>query len=195
AAGLGLTAASLMGFDLREKATKLVLMGRGEQVASLTGRSEIWEEVGRFQAKRPWLGWGFDSFWTPEHVEKVTENVGWGVRESHSAWLDVGLATGRLGLLLLASGLAAGWIAALRQSRREDRPGGSADPLPAYLAATLSFAMLTGFTESAMSMVLFTPFMVVCGLTKLLCFPKDAPTDDATDVPDAARQIAAARPS
>ena len=176
AAALGLMLAWSAGADPLGGALDAALMGRGEQVSSLTGRVEIWEEVGRFTARRPWAGWGYDSFWTPPHVAEVSENCGWGLREAHSAYRDVLLSVGLVGLLLLVPALLWAWFAAARRyaagERAGDRGAGHGDPLAGYVAALLAVGLLNAFTESAMSMVLFTPFVICCGLAKLFVFPQ-----------------------
>ena len=163
------------GGDPLGAAAGAATMGRNEQLGSLTGRHEIWAEVGRFTSMRPWAGWGYDSFWTPPHVAEVSENVGWGLRESHSAYRDVLLGTGKIGLLLLVPALLWAWLAAcLRYAKAErlaDRGVGPGDPLAGFVGGTLAVGLLNGFTESAMSMVLFTPFVICCGLAKLYVFP------------------------
>jgi len=157
-------------------------LGRKEQISSLTGRHEIWAEVGRFTAQRPLAGWGYDSFWTPEHVAIVSENCGWGLREAHSSYRDVLLSVGLIGLWTLVPALLCAWFVAVRryaagERRAEGRPGvpgeGVGEPLAGYVAGLLAVGLLNAFTESAMTMVLFTPFLICCGLAKLFVFPQE----------------------
>ncbi|MEM9703066.1 MAG: O-antigen ligase family protein, partial [Planctomycetota bacterium] len=180
--GLFLMAAFSLGADPLGGALDAATMGRTEQLSSLTGRHEIWEEIGRFMARRPLVGFGYDSFWTPEHVSIVSENCGWGLREAHSAYRDVLLSVGKIGLFLLVPSLALAWFVAARRYAAQERaaegiagrpPVGVGDPLAGYLAGLLAVGLLNAFTESAMSMVLFTPFMICCGLAKLFVFPQE----------------------
>ena len=170
------------GADPLGGALDAATLGRGEQLSSLTGRHEIWAEVGRFIEKRPLAGWGYDTFWTPDHVAIVSENCGWGLREAHSSYRDVLLSVGRIGLWLLVPTLLWAWAASARryaagERRAEGRGGapgaGDGDPLAGYVAALLAVGLLNAFTESAMSMVLFTPFLICCGLAKLFVFPRE----------------------
>ena len=185
--GSGLLMLALsVGADPLRGAAEAATMGRKEQLGSLTGRHEIWAEVGRFTAMRPWAGWGYDSFWNPAHVAEVSENVGWGLRESHSAYRDVLLGVGRVGLFLLVPALLWAWVTAcLRYARAErlaDRGFGPGDPLAGFVGGTLAVGLLNAFTESAMSMALFTPFVICCGLAKLYVFPDAvAPGPDGYD--------------
>ncbi|QDT17758.1 O-antigen ligase family protein [Alienimonas californiensis] len=180
--GLFLLVALSLGSDPLGGALDAATLGRKEQISSLTGRHEIWEEIGRFTDRRPLAGFGYDTFWTPEHVAIVSENCGWGLREAHSAYRDVLLSVGLIGLWLLVPALVWGWFAAARryaagERRAEGRPGapgvGTGDPLAGYVAGLLAVGLLNAFTESAMSMVLFTPFLICCGLAKLYVFPQE----------------------
>ena len=190
AGALGL--ALSVGADPLGGALDAATLGRGEQLSSLTGRTEIWAEVGRFTARRPLAGWGYDSFWTPGHVAEVSENVGWGLREAHGAYRDVRLSVGRIGLWLLVPGLLWAWCLAARRyargERRADRGDGFGDPLAGYVAALLAVGLLNACTESAMVMVVFTPFLICCGLAKLFVFPREtvSPFRPASGGPSAA---------
>ena len=166
--GGGLLAVLACGYDPTEGAIDAALMGRKEQVTSLTGRTAIWEEVGRFTVRCPSAGWGYDSFWTPDHIATVSENCGWGLREAHSAYRDVLLSVGRVGLALLLAGLVGAWVSAARRSA--DPLAGPADPLAGYAAGFLAAALLNGLTESAMTMVLTPAFLASCVLCRMMLF-------------------------
>jgi exopolysaccharide production protein ExoQ len=75
--------------------------------SSLNGRTSLWETLGVYIAERPWRGYGYGSFWTPQHIEDVSQEEGWAIEEAHSAYLDQLLAIGILGvvayILLLVS--------------------------------------------------------------------------------------------
>ena len=178
--GGGLLAVLACGVDPTRGAVDAALMGRQEQVGSLTGRTAIWEEIGRFMDERPTAGWGYDSFWTPEHIAVVSENCGWGLREAHSAYRDVLLSVGRVGLALLLAGLVGAWVTAARRAAAFGR--GATDPLAGYLAGFLAAALLNGLTESAMNMVLTPAFLACCALCRMMLF-------DRTDRPRPTPQL------
>ncbi len=190
--GAALMLALSIGADPLGGALDAATMGRSEQISSLTGRHEIWAEIGRFMDRRPLAGFGYDTFWTPEHVAIVSENCGWGLREAHSSYRDVLLSVGKVGLCLLVPALVWAWAAAALRYARGERhadaytnhtstaqaraggPGcGEGDVLAGYVAGLLAVGLLNAFTESAMGMVLFTPFLICCGLAKLFVYPQE----------------------
>lgn len=111
--------------------------------ATLTGRTEIWEAVVPSIRERPWLGWGYDAFWSGQHppAEAVWQRVG-PVVHSHNAALDVAAQLGLVGLALLAAAIAVvsarGWLAM--------RGGSLLHAVPLLL---LIFLVLYGVTEGS----------------------------------------------
>lgn len=66
---------------------------------TFTGRDEIWKFALRHIAERPWLGYGYASFWQTPIVTGLEENfeASWDVRgigSGHNSYLDAALAFG-----------------------------------------------------------------------------------------------------
>ncbi|MCK8608672.1 O-antigen ligase [Agromyces sp. C10] len=80
----------------------LELFGKGED---LTGRLDIWEAVIGLATERPWLGWGWVSYWAPwvEPYDDLAVRKGVEYLQAHNAWLDVWMQLGVLGLIAFAS--------------------------------------------------------------------------------------------
>lgn len=133
---------------------QLLLMGRAEQAESLTGRIPIWTELAPFIAGRFWTGFGYDSFWTPDHIDHVSTRVEWGVREAHSAYIETILSIGVIGLGLLLTMTATGLAQAAWGFRRH------AQPAAGVTAGLLVYGLLNSFTESGMTMPLFPTFLL-----------------------------------
>ncbi|WP_310820530.1 O-antigen ligase family protein [Stratiformator vulcanicus] len=157
----------LAGVDLAGEVSDAALMGRKEQAESLTGRLPIWTELMPYAAQNWLLGFGYDSFWTPTHIADVSEEVQWGVREAHSAYLDTILSVGVIGLSLLVAALLAHLARAGRLYVR------SKHPLAGWLFALLVFGLINAFTESAMAMTLYIPFLMITGMLHLSFFAED----------------------
>lgn len=71
--------------------------------ATLTGRTIIWDFVGREIDRHSLLGWGYQSFWLVPGSPVYTEAPGW-VRimpNAHNGYYDTILETGHVGLVVL----------------------------------------------------------------------------------------------
>lgn len=77
-----------------------VLAGLGRD-ATLTGRTFIWMGVLRSLSERPWLGYGYQAFWTADNDEAMyIWSVFWGAYHSHNGYLDLLLNVGVIGAVL-----------------------------------------------------------------------------------------------
>ena len=139
----------------------ILLMGRTEQAESLTGRLPIWQEVWKYICERPLCGYGYDSFWTPEHIDRISNEVEWGVREAHSSYLEVWLNLGLIGLFLLVGLLCSSVVIAGWRYRSQHNPAAG------LLCALGAYGLLNSFTESGLVMPLFVPFLMGMALFQL----------------------------
>ena len=80
--------------------TVFALLGRD---ASLTGRTDIWIALLDFIKQRPLLGYGYGSFWAIDSNPGnwVRETLQWDAPTAHNGWLEITLALGLVGLVLL----------------------------------------------------------------------------------------------
>jgi O-antigen ligase len=107
--------------DTVTHAHNAALLGRSAQSdnpSTLSGRTLLWEDLLHFASARPWLGYGFDSFWTPVHIAEVSLRRGWVITQSHSGYIEALLNVGRIGASLLVMLLFGGFLAALTRYRR-----------------------------------------------------------------------------
>ncbi|MEM6557050.1 MAG: O-antigen ligase family protein [Pseudomonadota bacterium] len=76
------------------------LLGRD---ATLTGRTDIWFALADNIEERPWLGYGYGAFWAPESAPGnwLREALQWDAPTAHNGWLEVTVALGLIGLILL----------------------------------------------------------------------------------------------
>lgn len=78
---------------------KLVLLGREDaDVYTLTGRMPLWKESFGYAGNRIFLGYGYNSFLTPERILQLSYSQNWGISELHSAYLETLLGVGLIGL-------------------------------------------------------------------------------------------------
>lgn len=115
-----------------------LLVGAIGRDLTLTGRTDIWEASAPAVAAEPWLGYGYYAFWLPENGPAywVREAVQWQVASAHSAWLELALGLGRVGVVLFALQLT---VTLMRGARAVFDPVAGLWA-PAFLAA---FAMYT----------------------------------------------------
>jgi O-antigen ligase len=112
---------------------------------SLTGRVPLWDEVLTMIAQRPWLGYGYNSFWLGWNGPSalVWESVRWDPVHAHNGFLDLVLDLGVVGLGLFALS----FIFSLPRAINAARWGADASALwPLYY---LVFMLLYNMTESS----------------------------------------------
>jgi O-antigen ligase len=161
---LVLLLASLAGIDLATDIPKLLTMGRSGEVSTLTGRTDLWEELTPYAEQRLLLGYGYGAFWSPEHIIDVSSALSWGISAAHSAYLDTILAIGLVGAgLLVVVALAGLW-----QSARAFRANGNA--AAGLAVALLAACLVGGLTESDFALPSFSTFLAACGLCQVAFF-------------------------
>ena len=126
AAGLALMASAAAfiileayGFDLMQ----LVLRALGKD-DTLTGRTLLWNIAIDAYESRPWSGFGYKAWWAVEETGApfVKYITGSEAGSFHNTFLEVAVAFGHAGLLLLVLGLVASFIVALRAHFLDGRP-------------------------------------------------------------------------
>ncbi len=143
-----------------------ILLGRDDpdSVGTFTGRTMIWEDAGYYIRQRPILGYGYGGFWTPTHINVISDEEKWGVPDGHSAYIDYLLTLGTVGLVAYTLLLFAGIRRAFRFHRL------SRNSAFAFCGAFLVFCALDGFFESAIgeaSILLFLCMVVLARLVKI----------------------------
>lgn len=125
--------------------TDVFMMGRKDtqNTASLSNRAPLWAELMDSVEQHPILGAGFEAFWSPERVEKVSFDQGWMVPHAHNTYLDQTLSLGVVGAGLYTLTLVGGCFVAWK--RYSHRPS-ERTLLPPLL---LTWLALLSLTESA----------------------------------------------
>ncbi len=169
AALAGLWLVMVLGYDPLTDFHDTLLLGRAEESDTLSGRAFIWPEVLYFVQLRPWLGYGFESFWTPARIESVSSNLGWGLREAHNSYLEMLLSLGIVGLVLTLLLIAAGLWTSIRGYRL------SRDPAYALPLGLLIFGLINAGLESGIVTIELVPFILGCSLLRLAFFADAGP--------------------
>ncbi|AMB57852.1 O-antigen ligase family protein [Microterricola viridarii] len=130
------------------------LLGALGKSEDLTGRFDIWSAVTELASQRPVAGWGWVSYWAPwvEPFDDLAVRKGVTYLQAHSAWLDVWLQLGVIGVVLFAAlvigTLWRSWFLAVdrpRDSLADDRPYAASALVPFLLMIAL---LVQSFTES-----------------------------------------------
>ncbi len=114
--------------------------------ATFTGRTDIWTFGLQAAQLRPWTGYGFAAFWGTSAVQNLPQGTEWAAAaaHSHNGYLDIALAMGVPGLLLL---IAVVVIAPLRDFHAADRAGNNG-PLALALLQVWLFGLYLSSLES-----------------------------------------------
>lgn len=91
----------------------------GSNIASLTGRTDLWPPVIDLIKRRPIVGWGVDAVNSPagEKVQEVLPGIG----QAHNAYLEAGLMGGLPAALAWGLSLAAALVGSWRLPRLDPR--------------------------------------------------------------------------
>lgn len=147
----------MMGVDAQAEAKEAALMGRKEQTESLTGRLPLWEELSHYVERRPLHGYGYDSFWTADHIDRVSTAMEWGIREAHNGYLETTLGLGLIGLTIVL--IAIVW--AISHSFWLFWKTGV--PEFGWVMAMGVYSIINSCTESGMTYPMLAPFSVITG--------------------------------
>jgi exopolysaccharide production protein ExoQ len=90
----------MSGGALSKTLFAMSLMGRAG-TTDMSGRTPMWQMCYRYIVERPLTGYGYDAFWSPAHVVKVSSEQGWNISVGHSVYLDTMLGVGAIGLIIL----------------------------------------------------------------------------------------------
>lgn len=78
----------------------IVVDGLGKDL-TLTGRTQLWEELFKKVAEQPWLGYGYFGFWSSQQQDLLNKvQHGWVPTHAHSGFLELTLFVGIVGLVL-----------------------------------------------------------------------------------------------
>jgi exopolysaccharide production protein ExoQ len=171
----GLLVLLLAGLDADALLAKVAFLGRQEETESLSGRTTIWPVVESYISKRFWLGYGFESFWNADSIEAVSTECEWGVREAHSAYRDMLLSLGMIGLTLYLLTVLSGMVNAFMNFISSRRV------CALFCMGLVVNGLFNGMFESGMAIVSFPTFMIATGLTRLAFFQPSAACVPASD--------------
>jgi len=139
-----------------------VLLGREDPTTyTLTGRIPLWNECLEYVSKRPFIGYGYNSFWTPHHIREISDDQEWGVSAGHSVYLELLLNVGIIGMITFVLI----FILGIKKSVKYLKV--SRNIVYAFLCALLVFCLFDGILESAIINPSFLMFLSMVVLARL----------------------------
>jgi exopolysaccharide production protein ExoQ len=107
------TAVILGALQISMNLKDVVITSLGRDV-TLTGRTELWDELYQFQTN-VLFGVGFESFWLGERIEKLWAMHWWKPNQAHNGYYETYLNIGAVGLFLQCAMM----LACYRQARQK----------------------------------------------------------------------------
>ncbi len=153
--------------DSQDGFLSAVKMGREQETAditTLTGRIPIWGAVLGAVAERPLFGYGYGGFWTARRVEQFSSMFDWTFMHSHSAYLEILLGVGVVGLVLGLSVVLVAIVSASRAFRV------SGDQAFHFASALLIFALVHGFLDGSFARDGFESFVAVLTISVVVFY-------------------------
>lgn len=90
----------------------------GEGSEDFDGRAPLWDNLMTYAARRPFLGYGYENFWTIDRIDDISKDQGWAISGAHSAYIESLLEIGWIGASLHALVLLVCMGAAIRLFKR-----------------------------------------------------------------------------
>jgi exopolysaccharide production protein ExoQ len=92
----------IFGDGFLPKLYEAVFLFREDKAMEFTGRPVMWGIALRYASESPLWGYGYNSFWT-DHIKEIEKSLRMGILGSHSAYLEIVLDAGIIGLFLLVA--------------------------------------------------------------------------------------------
>ena len=113
--------------------------------SNLTGRTELWSNVSAAIMRHPFLGYGYDAFWSGlGEALQVRIGIGWMAQRSDNGYLDLALGLGAIGVFLVVCIFAWAFRNAIRYLRYEQQS------LALWPITYLAFFALHNMSESTL---------------------------------------------
>lgn len=87
--------------------------------STLTGRTELWEDILVYASRNPFQGVGYGSFWIGDKANNLWEKHYWKPQQGHNGYIDVYVELGLIGLFLMG-GLLVSTFVNIRESIIKD---------------------------------------------------------------------------
>jgi exopolysaccharide production protein ExoQ len=127
--------------------------------SGLTGRVPLWRYSFQAVIERPFLGSGWDAFWTSDGGDRIRNLVRWPAPHAHNGFLELSLNIGLIGMFIFLIGNFECFRRAVRYSNDTSQPC-RLWPLLFY-----SYLFLYNFTEAIPADLHTLTFILYCALS------------------------------
>ncbi len=145
-----------------------VNLGRNEgDINSLNGRLRIWSLSFDYIKERLFIGYGYDSFWTIQHIYTISLRMGFGIISAHNAYIESILGIGLIGTTAYVTFAAISLKKAFIFFKRSGNIG------YAFHVLLLVYFFIQGLTESNFTMLSYGVFFLLVGFANIAFIPAD----------------------
>ena len=139
-----------------------ILLGREDPtVYTLTGRVPLWHQCLEYVAKRPLIGYGYNSFFNSRNIRTFSNSQGWALSAGHSVYLELLLNVGCIGMITFVLI----FILGIKKSIKYLKIFGNIEY--AFLCSLLVFFVFVGILESGLITSSFQMFLSMVVLARL----------------------------
>jgi len=182
------SAAGLVVLALSYVVAPKVLLGLVGREPTLTGRTDIWSELTQAITERPWLGYGYQAFWSVESEPRywLQKAVEWAAPSGHNGWLDLAVSLGLVGVALFGIDLLLTSARAIKTSLRS--------PIGVFAIGAIAQYLLFAMSESlflVQNNIIWATYALISAKLALDAAPRRAP-DHSSSSERAIPQSAAA---
>ena len=158
----------ILGESLIHQGKWVLHLGRGDEglasVGTLSGRTLVWKELLRYAAENPILGYGYNAFWTKQHIYHLS-GMAWYPSHSHSGYVHTLLCLGVVGLSMLILIFCVALKRSIVLLKRSTQFH--------FVCALLTWVIWNSFTESTLLTEAIFPTFLGMTLLALLGFFRD----------------------
>lgn len=145
-----------------------VNLGRNEgDINSMNGRLRIWSLTFDYIKERLFIGYGYDSFWTVQHIYAISLRMGFGIISAHNAYIESILGIGVIGTAAYITFAAISLKKAFIFFRRDGNIG------YAFHTLLLAYFFIQGLTESNFTMLSYGVFFLLVGFANIAFLPAE----------------------
>ena len=121
------------------------ILGLLDRNPTLTGRTYLWQGVWNAVMQKPFLGYGYNGFWSGSGnvATQVYDQAGWTTMSAHNGLMEIGLHVGILGGAIFVIAVIP---VIIRAFACDTEQGGG---LPRIFLPILIYLLMLGLTESA----------------------------------------------